>query len=190
MNACKTVPFAMAAMLAAGAALAQPAPQPNTSMPGSQSMTGQSMTGQAMSSQTTGGQTTGGQTSGGQAATSQSPARVGDHKPMARATETTVSGKVDALFGRQFVIATEDGGKVLVDLGHHAKLQQPLTVGEAVKATGRMERNQHFEARELTRADGTAIPLRSADHTEGKHHRYHDHAAAAPTGTAPVTRTN
>ena len=189
MNAFKTVPFAMAAMLAAGAALAQPAPQPNAPLPSSQATTGQTATGQATTGQATTGQATVGQATTGQATSTTTPSRPAGHKHMARA-ETSVSGKVDALFGRQIVIATDDGGKVLVDLGRHAKLQQPLTPGEAVKATGWMERNHRFEARALTRADGTAIPLRSADHSEGKHHWHHDHAAAAPAGTAPTTTTN
>lgn len=79
------------------------------------------------------------------------------------ASETSVSGKVDAIFGRQVVVATEGGGKVLVDVGR--PLQPPLSVGETLRVSGRAEGNR-LEAGNLTRADGSSVVLHGREHDD------------------------
>ncbi|MBN8872697.1 MAG: hypothetical protein J0H67_07675 [Rhodospirillales bacterium] len=177
MSAFKTVPYAMAAMLVAGAALAQPAQPTGAGTPAA----GQATTGQMPASEAPATQAPAGTAQ----ATQPRPA----HKAMPRVA-ATISGKVDALFGRQIVIAADDGSKVLVDLGRHAPFKPALTVGESVKVAGEMEHNHRLEARELTRANGTAVPLGNARHAEGKRHWHHEHAAAAPANGSATTGTN
>ena len=78
---------------------------------------------------------------------------------------TSISGKVDALFGHQIVVATDNGGKVLVDVGRPS-VQPPITVGEKLQIAGQVE-GSRLEARSMTRADGSAVVL----HEAGREHR-------------------
>jgi hypothetical protein len=77
-----------------------------------------------------------------------------------------ITGKVDGVFGRQIVVATDTAGKVLVDVGRHS-MQPPISVGEALKVTGRAE-GSRLEATSLTRADGSTVVLRGEEHRHGQ----------------------
>ena len=112
MRISRTIPLALAAMLAAGAATAAPA------------------TGRTVS-------------------------------------PTNINGKVDAVFGRQIVLATDTAGKVLVDVGHHP-VRPPIAVGETLQVSGQAKGNR-LKARELTRADGSTLILRQEPGRHGQH---------------------
>ena len=85
------------------------------------------------------------------------------------APPTSITGKVDAVFGSQIVVATDQGGKVLVDVGHQP-VEPPITVGEALQVSGQAE-DSLLEARSITRANGSTFVLRDetrehSDHSE------------------------
>jgi len=68
---------------------------------------------------------------------------------------TTISGRVVEVFDKRFVLATDAGTRVVVELEHH-RMAPALIVGEAVQVNGRAKRDE-FEATSVTRADGAVI---------------------------------
>jgi hypothetical protein len=74
---------------------------------------------------------------------------------------------VDAVFGHQIVVSTDNAGKVLVDVGRQP-VQPPITVGETLQVTGHVEDNR-LEDRSMTRADGRTVVLRGETRGDGQH---------------------
>lgn len=73
--------------------------------------------------------------------------------------ETSVQGRVVAVFGNRFVLEN-DTGKILVDGGPSWYQDLDFDVGEQVAVAGRLEHDK-FEALTLRRGDGSLVTIRS-----------------------------
>jgi uncharacterized protein YdeI (BOF family) len=73
--------------------------------------------------------------------------------------ETSVQGKVVAVFGNRLVLEN-DTGKVLVDGGPSWYRDLDFDLGEQVAVTGQLEHGK-FEALTIRRADGSLVTVRS-----------------------------
>jgi uncharacterized protein YdeI (BOF family) len=73
--------------------------------------------------------------------------------------QTSVQGRVVAVFGNRFVLQN-DAGKILVDGGPSWYQDLDFDVGEQVAVAGRLE-HEKFEALTIRRGDGSLVTVRS-----------------------------